>query len=629
MWKNVFGELLRGQSFPDRIRGVHSWAAKIPEADSVGKNDKRIRDLGQVWKSLLLVKPFFKKYAFRILTGFVALLCVDFLQLIIPRFIKGAVDQLHAATATTHSLLAAAGYILVFAVGIGICRFFWRYLILGFSRLLERDLRDRLLDHLLSMDKAFFQKNPPGQLMALATNDLAAVQLAAGMGLVACLDAVVMTAASLCFMAYINPSLTLIAVLPMPFLVIITKLLSARLHSRFIKVQEQFSRLTEYSRSAIGTIRLLKAYNQEVSHAARFNRMGREYVRDNLHLATVQGTLFPVSTLVANMSLLLVMYFGGQLVIQQVITVGDFVAFISYLFMLTWPMMAIGWVANLFQRGVTSLSRLQDIFGRRPFHAGQATSGAPAHPRGRITIRNLSFTYPGQREPALRDLNLDIPAGQVLGIMGRTGSGKTTLCHLLVRLYPVADGTLFFDEEDVNRLALEGVRGCIAYVPQDVVLFSDTVAANIALGNPDVSQDRIEEVAKLCAIHEEVMRLPDGYQTRIGEKGVKLSGGQRQRITLARALLLDRPVLIIDDGLSAVDAETETAITAGIRSRLHGKTCIIVSHRVAPLSHAHQVMILEEGRCVAQGGHAELLVSNKFYASIYNHQVLAGAEQES
>lgn len=595
----------------------------------MGKTDKRVRDLGQVWQALQLVKPFFKKYAFRILTGFVALLCVDFLQLVIPRFIKGAVDQLHAATATSHSLLAAAGYILVFAIGIGICRFFWRSLILGFSRLLERDLRNRLLDHLLTMDRAFFQKNPPGQLMALATNDLAAVQLAAGMGLVACLDAVVMTAASLCFMAYINPSLTLIAILPMPFLVIVTRLLSARLHSRFMKVQEQFSRLTEYSRSAIATIRLLKAYNQEKSYSARFNGMGLDYVRDNMRLATVQGTLFPISTLVANVSLLLVMYFGGQLVVKEAITVGDFVAFISYLFMLTWPMMAIGWVVNLFQRGVTSLSRLQDIFGQRPFHTDQAATGALPHPTGRITIRNLNFTYPGQREPALCDLDLDIPAGQVLGIMGRTGSGKTTLCHLLVRLYPVADGTLFFDEEDVNRLALEEVRGCIAYVPQDVVLFSDTVAANIALGNPAVGQERIEEAAKLCAIHGEILQLPEGYQTRIGEKGVKLSGGQRQRITLARALLLDRPVLIIDDGLSAVDSETETAITEGLKERLRGRTCIIVSHRVAPLVHAHRVMILEEGRCVAQGSHAELLAMNPFYASIYNHQVLAGAGQES
>jgi ATP-binding cassette subfamily B protein len=592
------------------------------------KNSLQSQDLSHAWQALSLLKPFLHKYGVRLAAGFAALLCVDFLQLFIPRFIKGAVDRLHDSTATGDRLMTAAGLIVLFALGIGVCRFFWRYLILGFSRLLERDLRNRLLEHLLTLDRPFFQQNPPGQIMALATNDLAAVQLAAGMGLVASLDAVVMTFAALGFMAYINPSLTLIAVAPMPMLVFLTRLLSARLHRRFTRVQEQFSRLTEFSRSAIGTVRLLKAYNQEKFHAARFNRLGLDYVRDNLRLATVHGTLFPVSILVANLSLLLVMFFGGRLAIERVITVGDFVAFISYLFMLTWPMMAMGWVVNLFQRGVTSLNRLRSIFDNGSSLA--ASAGGKTSPifKGAISIRHLDFTYPGQAEPVLQGINLEVPAGGMLGIVGPTGSGKTTLCHLLARLYPVAGGAIFFDGTDVNDLELNRIRGWVAYVPQDVVLFSDTVAENIALGKPDATQEQIESVAKTCAIHEEIMRLPQGYRTRIGEKGVKLSGGQRQRLTLARALLLDRPLLIIDDGLSAVDPETETAITRALGSRLKGRTCIIVSHRIAPLANAHKIAVLEEGRCPAVGTHAELLTASRFYASIYAHQSMA-AEQES
>lgn len=588
-------------------------------AGCVFKRDRTGNQKGLARDALRLLRPFFKKYRLYLIFGFTALLGVDFLQLSIPRFIKKAVDELERGTATESGLLVYAAYILLLAAGIAICRFIWRYLILGFSRLLERDLRDRLFSHLMTLDRTFFQRKPTGEIMALATNDLASVQLACGMGLVAFVDAVVMTVAALAFMAYIHPMLTLIALIPMPILAGLTRLLSARLHVRFKKVQEQFSRLTEFARATLSSIRLFKAYTQEEAQAARFDKMGKEYVSDNLKLAIVHGILFPVSGLVANTSLLLVVFFGGRLTIKGSITAGDFVAFISYLFMLTWPMMALGWVANLFQRGVTSLNRIQDVLNECPVLRDPAAPKSIPEIKGNITVNHLSFAYPGQQYPALQDVSVEISPG-ITGIVGKTGSGKSTLCHLLARLYPVDDGHIFLDGEDINRLPLSTVRSSIAYVPQDVTIFSDTIAVNIGMGNPNARQGEIEAAAKAAAIHEEISALTDGYHTRVGEKGVKLSGGQRQRIALARALLLDRPIIIIDDGLSAVDMETEHAIIRSMAGYLTDRTCIIVSHRVAPLIDAGEILVMDRGRIVARGPHQDLIGHNKFYNTIYEHQ---------
>jgi len=578
--------------------------------------------------SLGLVRPFIRRYSPRLIGGLLALLAVDLLQLGIPRLVKRAVDLLSHGTASQIALAQSAFAIFLLALGIAGCRFVWRYLVLGFSRLVERDLRDDFFRHLLTLDRPFFQKKPVGAIMALATNDLAAVQLAGGMGLVACADAAIMGIAAMACMAYISPKLTLIAVLPMPFLALLTRVLSARLHRRFLKVQEQFSRLTEFARGTITGIRLLKAYTQEGPQAEGFNRLGRQYQRDNIRLARVHGTLFPISGLVGNTSLLLAIFFGGRLVIGGVITVGDFVAFISYLYMLTWPMMAVGWVANLFQRGLTSLGRLGEVMEAGPTLADPAQP--VPFPAGQTEIRlcNLHFQYEGQEQPALAEVSCIIGAGEIVGLVGRSGSGKSTLCHLLARQYPVADGAIFLNGVDINRLSLAAVRGRVAYVPQDVLLFSDTVAANIAFGNPEASQEQIEAAAKTCRIHEEIIGFSEGYRTRIGERGVMLSGGQRQRIALARAILLDRPLLIIDDSLSAVDLETEQEIISGLANYLPGRTCLIVSHRIAPLRDAARIMVLEEGRLRAQGNHAELLAISPFYRTMYHQQQMHRHREE-
>jgi ATP-binding cassette subfamily B multidrug efflux pump len=571
------------------------------------------------WQAIRLVFPFFRQYKLRLAIGFLSLLAVNGLQLVIPRIIKHAVDSLQSAEVSQASLLRYGIMIFGLAVCIAVFRFGWRFMILGFSRHLEKDFRNWLFSHLLTLDRIFFQRKTTGEIMALATNDLAAVQLAGGMGLVAFVDAFVLSIAALSFMAYIHPGLTLIAIVPMPLLALLTRFLSGRLHRYFRKVQEQFSRLTEFARTSINSIRMIKVYTLEENQTGRFDAMGKEYVQDNLRLARVHGTLFPVSGFIANSSMLLVLLFGGRLTINGSITIGDFVAFTSYLFMLTWPMMALGWVTNLFQRGVTSLQRIQNILEER------SVISAPSNPQPvpekiiSITVANLAFSYPGQHDPVLDAVSLDVQQG-ILGIVGKTGSGKTTLCHLLARLYPVETGTVLWNGIDVNNLDLAEVRKRIALVPQDITVFSDSVQSNITMGKPGASQEEIEAVARATAIHAEIDALPKGYATRIGEKGVKLSGGQRQRIALARALLSARPVIIIDDGLSAVDIETEHEIIRSIRPFIKDRVCIIVSHRLAPLAQADQLIVMEKGKIVTRGDHEYLLRENKFYSTIYEYQ---------
>ncbi len=568
---------------------------------------------------------FARRYRGRLAAGFMALFAVDILQLAIPRVIKSAVDAIHNRSATPDDLFRFGVIIVLIAVGIGLFRLGWRYLLLGFSRLVERDLREELFKHALTLDKSVLQQRSVGEVMALSSNDLAAVQLACGMGLVAFADAVVISIAAIGFMIYINPLLTVAAVAPLPVLVLLTRLLSSRLHRHFQKVQEQFSRISEFARSSLSSVRLVKAYTQEGMQVSLFHRLGQGYIRENLRLALVQGILFPVAGLVANISLLSILYFGGRFTLAGEISMGDFVAFMSYLAMLTWPMMAFGWVANLFQRGATSMARIGELLRERPALCDNV-SEAPAETGrvDRVALSALSFTYPGREIPALADISLQLSSG-VCGVVGRTGSGKTTLCHLLARYYPVKNGEIFLNGVDVNQLSLAAVRGGISYVPQDVVLFSDTVAANIAMGKPDATAEEIEAAARTAVIHDEIVAMEQGYQTRIGERGVKLSGGQRQRIALARALILDRPVFILDDALSAVDMETEHAIIRSIAAYLRGKICLIVSHRLASLAEADTILVLDQGRIVARGGHDQLIRENVFYQTIYRHQTTVAA----
>lgn len=569
---------------------------------------------------LRLITPVFRRYRRRLLIGLLALLGVDFLQLTIPRYLKKGVDALADGSADSHSLLVIGGCILLTAATIAILRFCWRTLIIGFSRRLEKILRNRLFSHILEMDRPFFDRHSTGEIMAHATNDLSAVQMACGMGMVAAADALVMSGAALFFMAHISLSLTLIAIIPMPLLAVCTRILSGKLHKRFDLVQEQFALLTEFARNTMVSIRLIKGYTREQRQIKEFEALGARYVAGNLKVAVIQGLLFPVSTLVGNAGMLLVLYFGGKLVISTTITLGDFVAFITYMYMLIWPMMAVGWVTNLVQRGLTSLTRIYRLLAAEPLlHADVETGTAPQVSSFVFCCRDLHFKYPDGGGNALTGLDLTIGPG-VLGVAGRTGSGKSTLCRLLTRQYPVEPGMLFFSGHDVNEYSPAAVRSRISYVSQQPVLFSGTIAENISLADPDASTEEIEQAARLAAVHDEITAMADQYQTRIGERGLRLSGGQKQRIAIARALLADRPVLIIDDALSALDVETEQLVFAGIRTKFQSKTVLIVSHRLKLLSGTDRVIILDQGKIVNQGSHRELLARSSFYQSMAEKQ---------
>lgn len=574
------------------------------------------------WQELkTLLAPLFSTHRKQLIVGFTALITVDLLQLIIPRLIKRGVDGLSTLTINQNELLQLGGAILCIAALVVLLRFCWRYLIIGFSRLLERAIRNRLFAHILKMDAQFFAKYTTGDLMAHLGNDLSSVQMACGMGLVAAADALVMSVAAIGFMIAIDPVLTLLALLPMPFLAISTRILSGKLHKRFATVQEQFSSMTEFSRSILLSIGLIKAYTMETFQSDRFNMLGKKYAAANINVAKIQGLISPLASLVGSCGMLMILYFGGRLVISSTITLGDFVAFITYLYMLIWPMMAIGWVANLAQRGLTSLGRIQHILNTEPDlldHPDSHNLSLIENPG--FTLKDISFSYNNSSQPALAHVTLDLPPG-VYGITGRTGSGKSTLCKLLTRMYPVHDASLFFAGIDVNTLPLAFIRSHIGYVSQEPTLFSDSIATNILLGRPESTEVEMIQAAKNAAIHNDIMEFKDGYDTMIGERGVKLSGGQKQRLGLARALLCNRPILIIDDGLSAVDVSTEHDVFNGIKGQLANKTVIIVSNRIKLLSMTDRIIIFKDGMIEQQGTHESLLTSNSLYQAMHDKQM--------
>jgi len=535
------------------------------------------------------------------------------------------VDDLAYGQANQQRLIILGLLIFAVAVCAACLRFCWRYLIIGFSRFLERDIRKKIIGHVMTMDSVFFNRHSTGSIMAHSSNDLAAVQLACGMGMVAAVDALVMSVAAIGFMLHIHPGLTVIALLPMPVLALSTRILSGRLHHRFAKVQEQFSLITEFARSSISAIRLIKGYTLESSQTERFNRLGKEYVRSSIRVAFIQGLLFPVATLVGSIGMLLVLYFGGTLVMKETITLGDFVAFVTYLYMLVWPMMAVGWVTNLTQRGLTSLERIQTLLSSKT----ELPVGEPGlRPQSyKFQLKGLTFRYRDATSEALDEINLEISTG-ILGVTGPTGSGKTTLCQILARMYPVVDGFLSIGGYEINRLQPENVRQLISYVGQEAILFSSSLAENICFGKPDASREEIERIAVAAAIHDEIVALQDGYDSRIGERGVNLSGGQRQRIALARALLCDRPILIIDDALAAVDTVTEQRILDNILPLLKEKTVVWVSQRVKQLSWADQVLVLDSARVTGLGTFEKLAVSNTFLQEIHARQQVTELLQE-
>jgi len=571
-----------------------------------------------------LIKPYFVENRFKIAAGLLSLIVVDVLQLIIPRIIKWAVDDLTALRIDLRGLLVYALYMVGLALFIGIFRYVWRRCLLGTSRRIEEGLRNTLFGHLQRLPPAYFDGVRTGDLMAHATNDIQQVRMAAGMGMVALNDAVVLGMAAVGFMAYINIKLTAFVLIPMPLIVFSTRFFSKKMHQRYQAVQAAFSELTEVIRERFAGIRVIKAHHRMQAEAARVETVSRDYIANNIRLVKIIGLFFPMTVLFSNLSLAIVIYLGGRQTIMHVITPGDFVAFIAYLGLLTWPMMALGWVTNLIQRGRASLDRLNKILQTEPAVRDRTDAVPFGQAIGRIVFENVTFSYDAVRDtgkpPTLKEIEISIEPGEILGIVGPPGSGKSTLIGLIPRLYDIQQGRILLDGNDIRRLKIRDLRSQIAFVPQEPFLFAGTIRENIAFENGQVAPERLERVIRDAALYDTLKDFPAGLDTVVGEKGIILSGGQKQRIALARCLLQDARILILDDPISQVDLETGTAIIRNIQNMAGEKTIIIVSHRLSAVSYADQIIALDQGRIVEAGTHHRLMESNSYYAKTFNLQ---------
>jgi ATP-binding cassette subfamily B multidrug efflux pump len=571
-------------------------------------------------KSVDLIKPYFVENRFIILFGILCLTAVDFLQLFIPRVIKWAVDDLTALRIDVQNLIVYALYIVGIAIMMALLRYVWRRCLIGTSRRVEEGLRNTLFGHIQTLSASYFQKAKTGDLMAHATNDIQHIRMASGMGIVALTDAVVLGTAAIGFMAYINITLTIYVLIPMPLIVFGTRVFTRKMHRLYQEVQASFADLTEVVRERFAGIRIIKAYNRERDATDKLETISREYVGKNLGLVKITGSFFPMMVLFSNLGLAIVLFLGGRQTIYTTITTGDFVAFISYLGLLTWPMMAMGWVVNLIQRGTASLDRINKILETRPEINDIPDAVSIKTVRDAIVLDNVTFSYEPDTSPVLTGIDLTVRHGHTLGIVGPPGSGKTTLLSLIPRIFDTSQGRILIDSTDIRDMRISDLRSQISFMPQEPFLFAGTIRENIAFENRRTDTNVLMKATEDANLTTTIQSFPNEFETVVGEKGVILSGGQKQRIALARALLKETPILILDDPVSQVDMETGSAIINTIRAVAGQRTVFIVSHRISAVQHADTIIVLNNGRIVESGTHEELLEQNRYYAQTFRLQ---------
>lgn len=565
---------------------------------------------------------FFKKEKKAYLSGIALLLVVAVLQLIPPRIIGVIVDQIAGSTLTGTKLFLMILALIGAGLAMYILRYFWRVFIFGSSIKLAKLLRNELFHHFTKMSPYFYQRKRTGDLMAHATNDLNAIQQTAGFGVLTLIDSLATGGFVILAMGMtISWKLTLISLLPMPLMAVLTSFYGNLLHKRFHKAQAAFSSLNDKVQESIGGMKVIKSFGQEKEDIADFKKQSEDVVKKNIAVAKIDALYDPTISFIVGLSFFLSIAFGAVYVLRGEISIGDLVAFTTYLGLLIWPMLAFGWLFNILERGRASLDRVSSLL-KEKVEIADRDDAIDAVPEGDIQFHIRSFTYPGGKTPALQNISFSLKQGETLGIVGKTGAGKTTLLKLLIREFDIQDGEISIGGCPITKYKLDKLRQAFGYVPQDHFLFSATIRENIAFAAGDEPEGKIFEAAKIACIHDDIAGFPDGYDTVVGERGVSLSGGQKQRISIARALMLDPEILILDDSLSAVDAKTEEEILARLKDKREGKTTIITAHRLSAVQHADLIIVLEDGKMIEKGNHEQLMAMNGWYKKMTLQQKL-------